>query len=79
MSFGNAPLWGLGLFGLAGACGELDVRGRAGFVEGAIPERGEQDADALAGEGLGMGFAAGAVSVDAPTRSPLNTPITHRT
>lgn len=36
------------------------------FVEGAVAEHGEQDADALAGEAqecLGVGFAAGAVLV----------------
>lgn len=35
---------------MLGLCGELDARGHAGFVEGAVAEHGEQDADALAGD-----------------------------
>ena len=38
----------------------------SGFVEGAVAEHGEQDADAVAGEaeeGLGVGLAAGPASV----------------
>src|SRR5690606_5734372 len=66
MSFVKAPRFGLGWFGLWGSCGEFDVLGDSGFVEGAVSEHGEQDADALAGqaeEGLGVGFAAGSLLV----------------
>lgn len=47
------------------SCGEGDGGG-SGFVEGAVAEHREQDADALAGEaeeGLGVGFAAGPLPV----------------
>ncbi|WP_405987724.1 hypothetical protein [Streptomyces sp. NBC_00872] len=57
MSFVKTPRLGLGWFGWLGSCGEFDVLGDAGFVEGAVAEHGEQDTDALTGEaeeGLGV-------------------------